>query len=323
MPTRTMSISCGASSRLRASAAGTLLLSAIVAPALALAEQRYTPPQSVARVRDARIREASGIVAGRRNPNCFYVHNDSGDAARVFAVDGSGDTLAVFELADVRAIDCEDIALAPGATAGVFDICLADIGDNSARRDELQIYRFPEPELTPAGDSPSSGPTARPAPALRVKPATFRLRYEDGPRNAEAFFVHPQTGDGYVLTKRADGTSAVYRLDAPWDAAAVNTLKRVAVVRFPGRALAGVVTAADISPDGRRIAIRTYQAGWELELPSPDTPFQAIFECEPTSIELANEGQGEALCYSADGQALFTISEGPRPDLYRSVGRRR
>lgn len=330
MPMRTMSKSCAANNpalSLGVSVSAALSVMVLTAGASLLAPSsaldRFGPPEAIARVEDARIREASGIVASRKHAGHFYVNNDSGDTARVFLINRAGKTATVINLRGVQAVDCEDIALAPGSAAGDFDVCLADIGDNKAHRDSVRIYRFPEPAL-PTTQGSTNGLAAE-SPA---EPRLFTLRYVDGPRNAEAFFVDPHTGDGYILTKREDGASEVYRLAAPWNEREVNVLKRINVLRFPGHPASGMVTAADISADGEHVAIRTYAGGWELSLPPAPRAapvvgesrprFQDIFNERPQPITLAAEGQGEALCYTTDGQALLTIAEGNRPDLYEA-----
>jgi hypothetical protein len=206
--------------------------------------------------------------------------------------------------------DWEDIALAPGEQPGTFEVCVADIGDNRAQRSGVVLYRFSEPELDAA---------ARARGTVEIRPQVFRCVYEDGARNSEGFAVDPRTGDGYVFTKRFDGACQVYRLAAPWDATGVTTLKRVGTLRFPaGGALALMVTAADISPDGTRLVTRSYAGGWEWRLPKREdaAAFSLVFEQMPTPLELAAEPQGEALCFSADGRALLTISEKTPTTLY-------
>ena len=47
----------------------------------------FAPPETVATVADDRLDEISGIIASRRNPHVWWVHNDSGDTARIFASD--------------------------------------------------------------------------------------------------------------------------------------------------------------------------------------------------------------------------------------------
>jgi hypothetical protein len=261
----------------------------------------YGEPKAVCTLTDERITEASGIVASRRTPGLYYIHNDSGDEPRVFLVDRRGATRLTVRLRGARHVDWEDIALAPGEKPGTFDVCVADIGDNRAQRKELVIYRFHEVD-----------PEVAKARVADVRATAYRISYADGPVDAEAFVVHPQTGDGYVLAKRPDGVCQVYKFAAPWNAEKLTVLPMVATLRFPEAIpLQTVVTAADISPDGRRLVSRSYICGWEWRLPQgvAGRDFERLFGMEPTRVELAAEPQGEAICYSADGRALLTVSE--------------
>jgi hypothetical protein len=270
----------------------------------------YGEPQVVCRIADPRLDEASGLVASRRNPGTYYTHNDSKGAPHVYVINRYGRICLVIRLVGARNRDWEDIALAPGARPGTFDVCVADIGDNRAERGAVVFYRFAEPEIHAA---------VRARGALDVRPGVYRCTYEDGPHNAEAFAVDPRTGDGYVITKGLDGAGDVYRLAAPWDASTVTTLARVATLRFPPAAgPARMVTAADIAPDGTRLVTRSYVGGWEWRLPQRDgsAAFAPIFERLPVALVLAAEPQGEALCFSPDGRALLTISEKTPTTLY-------
>lgn len=265
-------------------------------------------PEALGRLSDERIAEASGIAASRRNPGLYYVHNDSGDVARVFLVDRDGRTRLTIRLKGAQANDCEDIALAPSTVPGTFDVCVADIGDNKERRPNVSIYRFPEVAL-----EGHDGTT------LDVDVVAYRIRYADGPANAEAFAVHPRTGNAYILTKRIDGRSLVYKLTAPWDPNSEVTLPKVCALELPpALPIARVVTAADISPDGERLAVRCYDGGWEWRLPAgtADADFERIFKAAASRLPLAPERQGEAICYAADGAALLTVSEGASPTLW-------
>lgn len=302
-------------------------------------------PAAVGQVDDSRLVELSGIVASRRNPGLYYVHNDSGDTARVFLITREGRTKLTVNLAGATSIDAEDIALAPAgassaptttpatkaakAPAGkspstraaatepnappsigdatAWDVCLADIGDNSARRKTVTIFRFPEPALDPNGPA-----------EISVTPTIYTLRYADGPINAEAFFVHPTTGDGYILTKRLDGVTDVYKLAAPWAKDTVTELPRVAHVVLPeGTPLSRVVTGADISPDGRIVVVRCYLNGFAWTRAADATgAFERVFDAAPARLSLAAEPQGEGICFSADGRKLLTVSEGESPTIY-------
>jgi hypothetical protein len=277
---------------------------------------RYGEPQAVCQINDRRLDEASGLVASRRNSGYYYTHNDSQGRPQVYVLNRYGRICLTIHLVGAENRDWEDIALAPGDQPGTFDVCVADIGDNKAERNGVVFYRFPEPRLDAA---------ARARGTLDVRPRVFRCVYKDGARNAEGFAVDPRTGDAYVFTKRFDGACHVYRFAAPWDAAAVTTLERVGKLRFPpAAALARMVTGADISPDGTRLVTRSYVGGWEWRLAKRDAAdaFALVFEQMPTTLELATEPQGEALCFSADGKALLTVSEGTPTTLYevRQVG---
>lgn len=269
-----------------------------------------TPADPLAKIQDPRIDEASGIVASRRYPGLFYVHNDSGDLPRVFLIDEQGATRALITLEGASARDYEDIAIAPGSDPKTYDVVVADTGDNNHVRDETVLYRFPEPELPTA---PDEEPT-KTAP-LKVQPTRYRLHYANGPVDAEALFVHPQTGDGYILTKRRDGEpSDIYVLPAPWKSDGVNKLERIGSVDLVGMTpFQRLVTAADISADGRRIALRTYLGGWEWIVPAghatSPSEFLKIFAKTPKWLVLPPERQAEALTYTLDARHLITISE--------------
>jgi hypothetical protein len=272
----------------------------------------YAEPVVVCEVTDARLNEASGLLASRRNPGYYYTHNDSQGESHVFVLDRSGRICLTIRLSGATNVDWEDIALAPGSESGGYDVCVADIGDNKARRADITIYRFAEPLLDAA---------TRGAGVLDVTPGVFRGRYAGGPRNAEGFVVDA-AGHGWVLSKRLDGKCDAYRLEAPWKTDAVNVLQRVGSLRFPVGVvpLATMVTAADVAPDSSRLATRSYVGGWEWELPAGKDAdcLAAAFKQAPKALRLATEVQGEAICYSADGKAVLTVSEGTPTTLYES-----
>ena len=63
-------------------------------------------------VPDVRINEASGLAASRRHPGVLYSHNDSGDQARIFALDSEdGRTLAEYQITHSDNYDWEDLSV--------------------------------------------------------------------------------------------------------------------------------------------------------------------------------------------------------------------
>jgi hypothetical protein len=134
------------------------------------------------RIADPRITEASGIAPGIASPGVDYVENDSGDTNRFFALNRrTGATAATITVVGARNVDWEDIAAAPDA-AGTPSVWLADIGDNGAVRDEVQVYRVAEPHVRAADRNRT----------VRVRVAdVWRLRYPGGPVDAESLAVAP------------------------------------------------------------------------------------------------------------------------------------
>jgi hypothetical protein len=246
-------------------------------------------------LRDARITEASGLVASAAYDDVLYTHNDSGDTARFFAIDRNCRTHATFVLSGVQARDWEDISRGPAGT-----LWIGDIGDNAATRERgILVHRVEEP-------GPREG-------EVRIPSTAYRLRYPDGPHDAEALLVHPRSGQLLIVTKGFGG-GVVYVAKLPLSASAPN------VLRAAGRVSVPEVTAGDISPDGSRVVLRNYTAAYEWDVKGGDVV--AALKGEPTRIPLPRSPQGEAITYSRDGTSLIVASEGvgaPVQELRRAA----
>jgi hypothetical protein len=244
----------------------------------------YDGGTTLCTLQDARINESSGIVTSSTDDDVLYTHNDSGDVARLFAIDRHCRTLATILLPGVQARDWEDISRGPGHT-----LWLGDIGDNSARRDRgILVHRVAEPQPAARG-------------TVREQPETYRLRYPDGPHDAEALLVHPRTGQLLVVTKAFIG-GRVYAAPLPLRTDAPNVLRKVADVPVPE------VTAGDISPDGSRVVLRNYTAAYEWDVTGDDVI--GALHGTPARVPLPAAIQGEGISYTRDGRGLVVSSEG-------------
>jgi hypothetical protein len=215
----------------------------------------------------------------------------------VYALDDAGARLATITIAGAIAADWEDVG-ASGTGDGAA-LWLGDIGDNPRLRQVLLVWRVPEPD-------PGLGDAAADASLLR-------LSYADGPRDAEALWVDPDTGGLAILSKEVE-SAGLYLAPAEDEA----VLERVADVPFgteerPGSPL---VTGADITPDGRWIAVRTYTHVWVWRRPRGWTLAEAF--AEPACAATAEaEPQGEAVAWSLDGTSYRTVSEDEQPPVWR------
>ena len=254
------------------------------------------------------LNEVSGLAESRTNAGVFWVHNDSGDRPRVYAFNRAGAWLGRYTLRGATAVDWEDMAIGP-AGGGRSYLYLADIGDNSARRSSVRVYRVAEP-VVHTNQSPVTG-------TLSVV-TRYDFRYPDGPRDAEGFMVDPLTGDFYVVSKREPDGNRLYRSVSPSDRA-LNTLERVGTFSTTG------TTGADISPDGLQVLIRRYSSTIDSSSPParaasywrrPDASMSLVtLLAQPgQTVRLVAEAQGEAIAFAADNRGFYTTGEhGSRP----------
>ena len=268
---------------MRSRLAAVLAAALLVCLALPASAQDVEGAEVVLRLQDPRIYESSGLALSRRHQGVLWTHNDSGDEARLFAVGSDGRTLATLTLAGVEARDWE--ALAAGRDdRGRPALLVGDIGDNQDLWPEVAVYRVTEPARLRDAT----------VPAVR-----YRLRYADGPRDAEALLVDPRSNRLYVATKSSDG-GGLYRAPARLRTDQVNVLHRVA--RVPP-----VVTDGSFAPDGRSFVLRDYQSAYVYT-----TPGHRVGE-----LPLPPQYQGESLTVSPDGHSLLVGSEGPASEVWR------
>lgn len=264
---------------------------------------RYLPPKVIGTIKSKDVVESSGLAASRCQRDVFWTHNDSGDDAYIYAINGAGDNLGTWRVPNAANDDWEDIAAFKDENGKCF-IYIGDIGDNKGKRPEHTVYRITEPLITPT-DSHSS----REDPLTSEQPRSVRFRYPDISEDSETLMVHPKTGDIYVATKRVSGPAGVYCLRQPVFDGSVLKLERVAEISVPAIPN-GLVTGGDISPDGRRVVICDYTQGYEWMLPEGDQNFDDIWKQEPDVVDLGKRKHGESVSYGIDGTSVFATSEG-------------
>lgn len=279
-------------------------------PKFDLDRSDYGKPQTPGRVRSGEIEESSGVAASRCQPNILWTHNDSGDGPYVFAMDGTGRDLGTWKIENAENIDWEDIAEFKDANGKCF-LYLGDTGNSRKEpRTTHQIYRVAEPTVPEGG----AGST-RKAPLLTSLAEAITFSYPDGPHDAEALMVHPETGEIYLVTKSRDTPAGVYKF-APFLGGQLVRPEKIANITVPAIPN-GFLTGGDIAPDGRRLVLCDYFAGYELALPSDAKSFDEIWKQKPAVIDLDGRNQGEAIGYSSDGRSLFATSEGKDQPLIR------
>ena len=268
-------------------ARGAAALTAVVVAALCLAGGAYAADSTqLFKFADAQIDESSGLGTSSYGDGIVYTHNDSGDTARFFAVNSSGATVAIYTLKGATAHDWEDMETGTDAS-GKPVLYFGDIGDNSVKRTEIDVYQVPEPR----------GPSAN-VPWIR-----YRFAYPDGPHNAETLMVDPHTHRIFIASKAAIGDGLLYEAPAVLSTTAINTL----AVVVPQRTVPMLTTSGDISPDGKLMVLLTYFAAyWSLGVNG-----------ELHEFPVTEQRQDEAIAFTRDGKSVLVGSEGVHSAVYR------
>jgi hypothetical protein len=244
----------------------------------------------------------------------LWVHNDSGDEARVYGINRSGDLVATLEL-PTSAQDFEAIALLARVEAADY-LFVADTGDNlRTRADGVFVHRFEEPTSTEihAGLNGAS-------PKPRID--TMHLKFPAGPQDVEAFLVDPQSGELIFISKTFLGYPLLFRVRA-FAAEATAELVGTMSPERTGQAI-HFVTAADVSLDGAWVLVRTYTDVLLFSRSAGSSLTDALLG-PACALPLPDETQGEAIAFMAGPASTkdvalpppyVTIAEGAHPVLH-------
>lgn len=244
--------------------------------------------------------ELSGLAASARHPGIFWAHNDSGNAFEVFAIEPSGQVRARVKLTGASPKDVEDIAVGPcGPGDSRPCLWLGDIGDNFERRDQVRLFRLPEPEQL--ADA-----------SLSVEALPFT--YPDGPHDAEALVVD-RTGRPAVLTKVRGSLGQLFALDG-LKPGTVGKATLLGVLKAP-QGLDERTTAADLHPSGERLLIRTYTRAWEVRRPGAQR-LEDLVQGTVARVPDASQAQSEAIAYFPEGRGYLMGSEFSGQPLMRT-----
>jgi len=260
---------------------------------------------------DPELDEISGLAASHVRPDTLWVHNDGGNAPVLYAIGKRGGVLARFRIAGVANTDWEDLAAFD--LEGRHYLLIADTGDNGGLRHSAQLHVVEEP--------------TRFADGTLVPAWSIAFRWPDGPRDCEAVAVDAARGQVLLISKRhrppelfvlplrpARGLQVARRIAAlagipPPDPDELRDHPRAARIRHQ-------VTAADLSPDGRRLAVLTYT---ELLVYTRrlDEEWATAVARAPAVHALPWLPQAEALAWAPGGQALYATGEAmPAPLFY-------
>ncbi|MBL9123399.1 MAG: dockerin type I repeat-containing protein [Planctomycetaceae bacterium] len=258
------------------------------------------------------LEEASGITGSLLHPGVLWTHNDSGNPGIIYGLTMSGAVVGSYNFGSQN--DWEDIAVGPGKN-GASSIYIADTGDNNFAREYARLYRYAEPATLTTSSSVIHSSQYEQA----------RFQYPNGPDDVEALTVDPLTGEIYLFSKgnsqfpqysEGNSTTHVYRLDQsvfdPLPAGTYHQADQLGSLSILSR-----VTAADISPDGRWLLIRSRSTTAYAYERLPGESIADALLGTPIPFQLASEAQGEAIGWADDSKSFFTTSERVGAAIYQ------
>jgi hypothetical protein len=286
-------------------------------------ESASFPPESngwklVSAVPHRPLKESSGLAPSTVRPSIVWSHNDGGAGSFLFAIDAaSGNLEQTITLAGTLNLDWEDLFVVSDRKQPL--LAVADVGDNEKRRKNCLIHLFEE----------SAGKDGK---LSLKKNRTIRFHYPEGKRfDCEAAAFDGRTGNAVVLTKAksktllfevpleaVDGEGLVVAKLAGTLTPPAEFPDKTAMVNFKRGIFGTSCTSADISPDGKTLAVLTYTDCFLYRRSAEETWATAVAR-EPQALALPAIYQAEALCFTPDGMSLIVSSEKAPTPLYRIV----
>ncbi|XP_067653979.1 uncharacterized protein [Haliotis asinina] len=238
----------------------------------------------------------SGLAASRRHPGILYAIQDNegdGDVYMLDATDGSVKGVLIVQHG-VEA-DWEDIAVGP-CPDGDSCIYIADSG-NSKHTSSNVIYRVKEPDYIFTQDIPLTG----------------SYHYTWNHPSSEALIVDA-SGNVYVFSEATGSGSTLGQLPSSgWTSDTPTAVKTV--LTLPISIANKGPLAADVSPDGKKLLIKSLHHIFEWSMPDKDVK-KALGHSGNTIQGYRPENRGESITWSADGSGFYTIGQGSNEKLH-------
>ena len=235
-----------------------------------------------------KIDEGSGLV--HLQDSTVWLINDSGNADKIYQVNFRGEMLRELKVDNAKNRDWEDLAIDQKG-----NVYIADIGNNNNRRKELIIYKIPNPEKEKGNRIEAKKIKFSYPEQKKYPPKKKNLKYD-----AEALFYWQD--HLYIITKNSaspfDGEALIYRVPSKkgeYKATRIGSFTPCTDYSYCR------ITAADISPDGKKIVLLSYGKLWvftEFDLDNFTTG-------KIQFIDLGATTQLEAVCFMDNNTLLF------------------
>ncbi|WP_297706448.1 hypothetical protein [uncultured Eudoraea sp.] len=236
--------------------------------------------------------ENSGMVVGR--DSTVWMINDSGGADKIYQINFKGKYVKQLEVKNAKNKDWEE--LARDIDGNVY---IADTGNNANKRKDLVIYKIPNPDKE-KGDKIEAERIEFNFPEQKKFPPKKKNLHFD----TEAIFYAKDSL--YLITKNRShpfsGEAMIYRIPAKKGKYKATYLGEfIPCTDFS----TCKITAADISPDGKTIALLGYGKLWLFT----NFDLSNFFKGELKTIDLGIRTQLESISFLNNNTLLLSDEE--------------
>ncbi len=238
------------------------------------------------------MQESSGLALADPTGTEFWTHGDAGSPNVLYRVARTGAVLGGVPVPGASNRDWEDIARDPQGR-----LYIGDFGNNNNDRRNLAIYRFDPAQPTRNVD-------------------TIRFRYPD-----QRDFPPRKSARNFDCEASLFARDSIFLFTKNRAKGGLIT-KQYAVSAQPGTHTATLrdsleletwVTAADISPDGRTVALLGYGFVYLFE----GDPKQPVFDRRRLRVTVESSGQAEAITFINNTDLVFSNEKGRLFELKR------
>lgn len=260
---------------------------------------------------DRLIDEASALARSNKRNDVLWTLNDSGGAAALYALSTSGKHLATLRITGAGVVNFDWEDLSSFHRLGNDYLLIGDIGDNFAFRPYVTLYLVKEPSVKATWRKVKQLST----PVI----ATYRVRYPDGARDAEALAVDADSNTAYIISKR-DARPALYSFSLASPASPAITLTALGPINIP-RTQAGYVgnansfnwvTAMSFNDANNRVYVGTLKNGY-LYTRGPQQSWAAALATSPDSFKLPSFPQIEGGTFAQKSDSVVFIASEQLP----------
>lgn len=237
-----------------------------------------------------KIKESSAVEVTEKS-DLIWTVEDSGNAPQLFALDIKGELVHTVTIMDAQNNDWEDLT-----SDKQGNLYIGDFGNNKNERKDLSIYKISASDLNKKEASVAEKISFF-FPEQTLFPPKKSERFYD----VESFFLFE--GHFYLFTKnrssKFDGTTLLYQVP---NKSGNHPAKLISSFKTCDNFNHCAVTSADISPDGKKVALLSSDKVWIFT----DFNSNNFLSGKVKQIDLKSFTQKEGICFVGNEKLYIT-----------------